>query len=295
MKVGIIGCGATGLLMASFLGRVHNVTLYARRLEQVEDLNKNGFVLETSAGSKVFHIPAKHINELEEEELAIICVKQPDVQPLLANLKNHPAMPILFLQNGMGHERLAASLPNPVLIGVNEHGVRLVSPNRIRYGGSGNIIIGPLQGDHDLLVKISEALDSQEHPFVLSDNIIYFQKMKLLVNAVINPITTLFRVNNGRIIDNTHLRELALKTSNEASFALGIDQEAAWQQCLLIAGRTAENRSSMLQDMEAGRRTEIDSILGYIIDVSDKELVTIDFLIKCIKALETIHVQGEDE
>lgn len=293
MRVGIIGCGATGLLTAGFLDGHHEVFLYGRREFHTDKLNRDGFILEIQNEMRKFHIQAALARHMTEKDLMMICVKQPDLPNVIEMVKKFPEMPLFFMQNGMGHEELAMQLKNPIYVGVSEHGACRKDIGRVAYNGAGRIIAGCLQGDRDEFTKVIEALNNPDYPFDISEDIAEIQKMKLLANAVINPITAVFRVKNGCLLENKALKEFAKSLCLEAAEVLCIDQSRAWKHCSKIAEKTAANRSSMLQDIEAGRKTEVDSILGYLMKKGRPP--TIGFFLDCIKALESLAIGEENE
>lgn len=95
---------------------------------------------------------------------------------------------------------------------------------------------------------------------------------KLAINAVINPLTALFRCRNGELLDNGE-REALMTTLATEMDQLGRTQFADWgndtlARCRDVARQTASNTSSMLADVLAGRRTEIDFITGYVVRVA---------------------------
>lgn len=123
---------------------------------------------------------------------------------------------------------------------------------------------------------LSTSLESEE-------GIIHIQLQKLAINAVINPLTAIFDCLNGELFDDP--RRLALMrlllseispvisailtssfTEEPSSEAASIFSLSALERIIFdAAGKTAQNISSMRQDMLAGRRTEIDYINGYIV------------------------------
>lgn len=95
---------------------------------------------------------------------------------------------------------------------------------------------------------------------------------KLAINAVINPLTALFRCRNGELLDNGE-RETLMATLAQEMDQLAGTQCADWEndtlaRCRAVAQQTAGNTSSMLADVLAGRRTEIDFINGYVVRVA---------------------------
>ena len=94
---------------------------------------------------------------------------------------------------------------------------------------------------------------------------------KVLVNAPINPITTLYNVKNGELLTQPHLRKLVEEVVKETvkilrERHLPFDEDVdPLETVLKVAALTAENKSSMLQDIEKGRLTEIDYLNGRLI------------------------------
>ena len=103
----------------------------------------------------------------------------------------------------------------------------------------------------------------------VAPDIAHARLAKLLVNAAINPLAALFRVPNGALLDPPH-RVLLDTLVREAlpvlrAQGLDLDEAAALARVHAVAHATATNRASMLQDMLAGRRTEIDAINGALV------------------------------
>jgi len=98
--------------------------------------------------------------------------------------------------------------------------------------------------------------------------------MKLAVNSVINPLTALHRCRNGELVTRADLAARVAPLCEEVAricaaggFA-GVAAALPETVAAVIAG-TSGNRSSMLQDVEAGRPTEIDYINGYLLQVAE--------------------------
>jgi len=287
VKIGIIGAGAIGLLMASYLAEQHHITLYVRRNEQKNQLQSHGISLyHSDQYMGTTPITVRHISALENEECYIICVKQTHMLDIMPYIKHIHGRPILFLQNGMGHLSLLDSLSSPLLVGVVEHGVKRQDDVTVNHLGKGTIRIAPYHSTIIETQRLHGALDHKKFPFDMQDNYKVMLTDKLIVNAVINPLTALFRVQNGSIIENKPIRTIAEMLCQEASEALHMDYEVAWKRVKQTALATKENTSSMYADILAGRKTEIDSISGYIMEQAKKELPYTTFTYQAILALE---------
>ncbi|GAB3799865.1 2-dehydropantoate 2-reductase [Virgibacillus kimchii] len=264
MNIGIIGGGSTGLLLASYLSTEHTVTIYVRREEQKMKLNENGVVLEGTSGS--INIRALLSVELQREDCYIICVKQGAVSaivPLIQCVNEN--IPLIFLQNGMGHLEEINKLTNPVMVGVIEHGAFKAGDHIVEHTGRGRINLAAYQGEEHLLYKIVKALNQMDFPFEFNRDYVTLLQKKLVINAVINPLTALFKVPNGEIMRNPYLRKMAYIICDEACAVLGMAVSKEWTRVENICKKTEKNRSSMLKDILDNRKTEVEAISGYIV------------------------------
>ncbi|EOR26802.1 2-dehydropantoate 2-reductase [Niallia nealsonii AAU1] len=95
-----------------------------------------------------------------------------------------------------------------------------------------------------------------------------------MVNSIVNGLTSILQVQNGQLLENGHYAQLANMFMNEVLEILTItevDKKMYRDYCLDVIRNTALNKSSMLKDIEAGRPTEIDAILGYILEEAKKK------------------------
>lgn len=296
MSVGIVGAGAVGLFLASALSQITKVTVYVHRTEQLKALDQNGLQLVGHPIENSGSIQFKSNRSPWTEDLIILAVKQPSLPELLSAHQNsfRPNQSLLFIQNGMGHLSLLDELNySNIYIGVVEHGVRKINDYKIDWTGKGRIRCGIFKGTSKGLDAV---LSQSELNAEIVEDWLNVLKDKLLVNAVINPLTALYRVTNGHLFEQSHFSSAARSLFEEVAMALEVPEEQKqekWDYIKKIAKQTAQNRSSMLQDLDHGRFTEIDAILGYIIEISQKNqqrlsFPLIHFLYESIKGLETL-------
>ncbi|MCA1012989.1 2-dehydropantoate 2-reductase [Halobacillus halophilus] len=287
MEIGIIGGGSVGLLTAAYLGRNHEVHLYVRRERQRNHIESEGVQCDGLGEST--QVRAHTIEEgVQNHSLLIIAVKQKDIYPLLdMNLPSD--VPFLFLQNGMGHLERIKELHNSCWLGVVEHGALRVDDSHVKHTGKGKINIASLPLQEAGLQQMVKALHTEEFPVVFREDYEDMLASKLLINAVINPLTGLFRVKNGDICTNHYLRSLAWSLCREACMVLGRSVDQEWERILSIAQLTSENQSSMLKDLESGRKTEIEAINEYLIKRSAHPLPNHQFVVDAVHALEVIN------
>lgn len=276
MKIAIIGGGAIGLLFAHYLNEHHNVQVYVRNKSQADRLRSQGLKFERD-GKRFNHpIQASLFSEWKgEEDLTIVSVKQYSIPEVVSSMKKMSQgrhLSLLFLQNGMGHLKWIQNLQaDHLFVGSVEHGALKAETGTVLHTGIGVTKLAAIKGDLTFLKAISESA-SNYFPFVFNQNYKGMLIEKLIVNSVINPLTAVLHVRNGELLENQYYYRLFIKLFDEVSTILDIpDKEAAFNHVKKICRDTGNNRSSMLKDIEEGRHTEIDSILGYILEEADRK------------------------
>lgn len=116
---------------------------------------------------------------------------------------------------------------------------------------------------------------------------------KLVINAVINPLTAILRVKNGELLESAWTRELMLDLYREACLVAEAKDiqlpDDLWQTILTVCEATSRNHSSMLQDIEQSRTTEIDRINGSLLQMAEElnlDLPAHRTVYRLVKALE---------
>ncbi|RDU38475.1 2-dehydropantoate 2-reductase [Neobacillus piezotolerans] len=269
MKIGIVGAGSIGLLFAAYMNGLFDVTVYTRTIGQAERINRNGVRLVKGAGPLTANVRAKALGTGPmDNDLTIIAVKQYQLESVLSHLPAKGAL--LFLQNGMGHLRLLEQLNvEAIYVGSVEHGALRETPDTVSHNGAGLTRVAVFRGSPDLLEKVASLL-SDTFPMKLEPDFYEMLAGKLAANAVINPLTAILGVRNGELVENPRYEKLLEKVFEEAAAILGFkDPQDRLANVKRICRNTSENRSSMLKDLDAGRPTEVDAILGYLLDEAD--------------------------
>lgn len=299
MEIGVVGGGAIGLLTAGYLSEKFPVTLYVRRLEQKRLLEMHGLSI-VGYRETINRLSIQLSATPWREDVVIIAVKQPDLPMLMAehNKAQVPDQALLFLQNGASHIELLDKLDYPHLfIGIVEHGVYKQSDHSVVLRGMGEIKVGIYKGNADRLAPL---LNLITFPFKLADDWQSNLSDKLMVNAIINPLTALYRVPNGALVSNPFYYQIMRKVFKEVTLVLETpDPDVAFEHVTSVCRNTASNRSSMLQDIEKGNKTEIDAILGELLKKGRMKAVCLpllSFLYQSIKAQEIDRREvGEDD
>ena len=282
MKIAIIGSGAMGSLFGGLLAEAgEDVTLVDVWKEHVDAINTYGLKITGVCGEKIVKVRATtDSSKVGLVDLILIFVKSYDTRKATMD-----ALPMvgsntvfLTLQNGLGnYEQIAQVVGSErVIPGVTTHGSTLIAPGEIYHAGSGVTIIGEISGEITTRVKrIAEIFNRAEIKTEVSRNILGVIWSKVIINVGINAVTALTGIKNGELLEVPELKEVArkavleaVKVSQKAGIKLEVNNPV--DEMFRIAKLTSENKSSMLQDIERGRKTEIEAINGTIVKIGKK-------------------------
>lgn len=290
MKVGIIGAGSIGLLFAAYISKVLEVTIYTRTPKQAAEINKNGIMLKVRREQTVSSVKALSVSKWTGvEDLTIITVKQYQLQTIIEQINQLPLIPnnLLFLQNGMAHLKQLKTIPfTNTFVGSVEHGALKENSFTVSHNGEGTTNIAVFKGDSSFLEEFLY-LAPLDFPLAMKEDYYKMLLDKLIVNAVINPLTAILQVKNGELIKNQHYFHVVKNLFSEIASILNLKNIEEQQQRIIdICNNTSDNRSSMLKDIEANRKTEVDAILGFILeeaqnkDIQSPQIESLYYLIK---------------
>jgi 2-dehydropantoate 2-reductase len=293
MKIGIIGGGSIGLLFSYYLSVHNEVSIYTRTQEQTDLINKHGLHLVKGGGIEQasVQVAAAPVEEWTgSEDLTVIAVKQYQLADLMTDIKNKAKGKILFLQNGYGHIKLLSELATPdIYVGSVEHGAVRENGFTVQHNGMGVTRIAVYRGKtghHRELTTIAPS----DFPFIFESDFKEMLIKKLVVNSVINPLTAILKVKNGELIHNPFYFEIFKQMFKECAYVLDLpDQEQYFQNLMTVCEKTANNHSSMYKDIENGRQTEIDAILGYLLELARSKKIKAPLIhnyYQCIKGKE---------
>lgn len=293
MKIGIIGGGAIGLLFSYYLSQHHSICLYVHSSKQRDSLLKEGLVLEKNGRIKRKWLQVKLSSEWRgHEEVTLIALKQyqlPNIIELLStySMNGHA---LVFLQNGMGHLKWFDKIEGDIYVGCVEHGAMKEDAHHVLHTGIGVTKIALFRGKSPTFFEFTQAIHDESFPFLLEKDYETMLIKKLVVNAIINPLTSILQIKNGEIIDNPYYFQLAESMFAEIKESLDLqDPKVYFSNLIEVCTRTAQNDSSMLRDLKENRPTEIDAILGYLLEkAAEKEIQTpiIELFYQAVKGKE---------
>jgi len=286
MRIAVLGVGSVGGVLVGALADTEVGLLCVSRGETASSL-RVGLVVHTPEGAIEMVSPDRY-DVLDSEEgpvpdvhvgtcdVAIIAGKAATT-PILASLAEEVLSPgglAVSIQNGLGHaETLAHRIGRKrVLGGSTTHSAWKDGDGSVHWSGRGVVELGQLDGSGMAGVS-KELYDALEAAGLIpkwSSDIQSVIWRKLLINVAINPVCAIAGVRNGALAQVPELWEQSIEAMREAELvarAAGIDvgdgDTEDYLRKVVIA--TADNRVSMLQDLMAGRRTEIDALCGEVV------------------------------
>ncbi|MFO8110574.1 MAG: 2-dehydropantoate 2-reductase [Thermoplasmata archaeon] len=274
MKLAIIGPGALGTFLAGILGKDHDILLLGRRDVDLNSVRVSG---NTTVECEVEY--TTDASKLTRYQYILLCTKSYDTEQAVEEI--HPYINndarVVSLQNGLNNELLISKYvdPHKIIGGVTSQGITYESLGHVIHAGEGDTYIGLYpHGKDEYVSRFAEFLRNTVLEVEVVDNIYGYIWQKVIVNACINPLTALTGLKNGALLEDQELRGLMEKICHEShSVAIKettLPNDDPLREVERVASLTAENRSSMLQDIQRHRKTEIDCINGAVVDMAKK-------------------------
>lgn len=286
MRVCIHGLGAVGGLMGLFISRAtgERVIAKVRRREQAERLSV-GFKIR-GAIEGLYELEVSHEIPRQECDYTIIATKAYDAPVAVREASSYSRV-VVPVSNGFGAVEEALRIGKGVVAGIVEYGVVRLSDAEAEVRSLGRVILGvPRESSADPM-PLAELLRKGGASVEVVSNIDGWRWLKGIANSIINPITAVLGAENGAILHEAIL-PLARCVANEGAAvarAMGIElPRDPLEYTLELAKRTENNRSSMLQDVEACRKTEIEEINGHIERIGR----SLGMEVKCVSALRAL-------
>lgn len=263
MRIGIIGAGAVGMLFGAYLSKAgHDISFLVRNKSLKELYIKTNDITERIECQIVNSIEALH-----PMDIIIVAVKYHDLSSLKNNLDSLPKeTPLLFIQNGLLHLQFIDTLKQSnILLGSVLHGATKINRETVQHLGIGTTSIGFYKGKWQRLEQLLRS-KSEQFPFQLTENIRQILFKKALLNCLINPLTTIARVQNGELIKNESYKKILRSLYEEIIEAFeDWNDLLAWEEVVSLCQNTEYNYSSMLKDFQSNRVMEVDTIVGAIL------------------------------
>lgn len=295
-NIGFVGFGAVGATYgAQMMEEGINPYVIVDSSRKIRYINEGAFVNEK-------HYSLKVVTGSEDEvkmDLIIVSVKYHHLQEAIKLIQPFVGEEtiILSLMNGIDSENILAEVygEDKVLHGFSVEIDALRIDNKVYYKNQGKVVFGDGFGKNpDGAAKVKELLERVKISNELSKEIIYKQWWKFLINVGINQVSAVLLGTYGLFQQNQEARSImidAMKEVIELSNAIGINlgNEAIDEFMKILYRLAPEMKTSMLQDVEAKRKTEVEMLAGKVIELGKKYKVPTpvnELLFKMIKAIE---------
>ncbi|BDH61037.1 putative 2-dehydropantoate 2-reductase [Lysinibacillus sp. PLM2] len=292
MEVVVIGAGAVGMLVASFLNDKHQVTLVVRREEQANQINQKGLtrININETASKTNPIATTRL-QVPEKAVVLVALKYGQLHKVYPFLKEmNPGTPILFLQNGLAHYEEALHLPQRHLAFSScQFGAQKENDTTVVHRGIGILKLAVERGSKETF-ELFKDINQELFPVEYVKNAEQMLFEKALLNSFINPLTAILNVKNGFLVENVNTLQLLEQMYEELKSAFPLEMDKfTFEEVKNLSKKTAQNTSSMLADISNARLTEVDTIVGAIIkkaSMKGHQLPILKTLYSLVKALE---------
>ena len=269
-----MGAGAVGGYFGGVMADAGAPVVMIGRKSFVDAVSRDGIFLDTLHFRKSVPVQAStDLSAVRGAGLVLFCVKTTDnidtareLAPFLA-----PDAIVVSMQNGVDNvEQIRAGAAIDALPAVVYVAASVPEPGRVKHVGRGDLVVGP---ENERTIKLAEIFARANIPCRITSNIEGELWTKLIWNCALNAISALGQARYGRIVESAEARALVRAVVDEVlavARAAGIvlpgiaDTDAAMAGAMSIATQMAEASSSTAQDINRGKRTEIDSLNGYI-------------------------------
>ncbi len=310
LNITIFGTGAMGTLIASrleFLKSANkkqipeiNVNLFGAWKQQIDQIRKNGLTVAHTDGTRSIH----HLNitdnadDLPDSDIVLVLVKsyQTDhVAQLIPSILSESGI-VITLQNGLGNREILCQTIDGWRVGqgVTLQGATVVEAGLIRHTAEDSTYLANMPHAQEIIEQMALIFRAAGLKTYIVENAESMIWGKLAINIGINPLTALLEVQNGELVDDVIYRRviaLAVREVKAVAVKLGISlpYNDPYAATIFACHASATNYSSMLQDILNGRPTEIDSMCGALLKLSERKNVRLPvnkFLLEHVKAKE---------
>jgi len=307
MKISVIGSGAMGSLFGGNLAIAgENVVLYDVYREHIDTMNKEGLSIEDAETGKitvVYPQASSDPESVKNSDVLLIFVKSTNTESVANQFKSFaaPHTIVLTLQNGLGNDAILVKHfgIERTAIGVTSQGATFLGPGKIKHAGKGPTHITMADGNKTKLQDLAAALGRAGFETYISDEVTSLVWSKLIINVGINALTALLNVKNGQLLEYEDIKQVMADLVNEALIVVkkkGIQliYDDPLAQVYEVARKTASNSSSMLQDFQKNRPTEIDFINGAVVNEAQKLGISVpvnETVTRIVRTLDVLHAQ----
>ncbi len=281
MRVCVAGAGVIGSLFAAHLAGVADVSVLVRREEHARALERDGLRVSGRTEVVVQLTAAIAPDALPEPELVIVACKGPDLDAVSARLAGHwPGATVMTVQNGIGADEVVARHGSwPMLAAVTFMSGTRHSDTHVEYVLDTATWIGPARGTAPAdAQRVADLIASSGLKAEAFDDLRPAQWSKLIFNATVNTVAALTGLPHdwhfaavAEPSDLGHLVKALMDEGKAVAVAAGVPlREDPWEMNVLATQHGSRHYPSMLEDVEARRTTEVETITGALVREAER-------------------------
>ena len=282
-KIYVLGAGAVGCFFGGMLARAHHDVTFIARPKRAEALNECGLEMDCKTFHETVQVKASsNIALLEDADLVLLSVKSLDTEDTLTQIKS--VLPskavVLSLQNGVANIDIASNIiSSPIYAAVVYVAAGMIGQRTMKHHGRGELLVGSLSSTSPIddinLQGICKLFDEVGVPCSVAPQIKREMWLKFLVNCSFNAISGIGQISYGQMVKSPGIVKLIQEITREfLTIAALEDVKITMSEALAandsIATTMLTQVSSTAQDLAKGKRTEIDFLNGYIVQLGKR-------------------------
>jgi 2-dehydropantoate 2-reductase len=272
-RIAVVGAGAVGGYFGGMLARAGGPVVMIGRAAFVEAARKNGLLLDTLQFKEIVRVETStELSAARGADVVLFCVKTMDTETTARSLAAllPSSATVVSLQNGVDNAEKIRAAGLDALSAVVYVAASVPEPAHVKHVGRGDLVIGPR---NERTKNFAALFERAKVACRISDNIDGELWTKLIWNCALNAISALGRARYGQIAASDDARKVVETAVNEVLAVAaasriqlpGVEtRQAGLAGALKIATQMSGAISSTGQDLMRGKRTEIDSLNGYI-------------------------------
>ena len=297
-KISIVGAGAMGAAYAAmFTDAVDFSVSFVARGKRYEGLKNRTFTI----NHKLYHVPVIHADKVvEPADLIIVALKHHHLAGAVGDIAalSGSDTAILSVMNGLESEKIiGAACGMDKLVYAIAVGIDAVHENqRVTFANPGKIVFGPMHdgGGGPSLVRIREALERAAIPCEIPPDIMRAMWWKFMINVGINQASAVLRAPYGVFQSSPDARVLIRSLMEEVvtlakKAGIGLAEADIDEWDIIMKTLSPTGKTSMLQDVEAERKTEVEIFAGKVVSLGKEYRVSTPVnqtMLRIIKVLE---------
>jgi 2-dehydropantoate 2-reductase len=278
-RVAVMGAGAVGSFFGGLLARAGLPATLIGRAAHAEAIAAGGLIIDSFRFPRPQHIrldAATGAEAVHGAQIVLLCVKTLDTESAAQAIAPHlaPGAIVVSMQNGVDNVARIRTASGIDALGAAVYvAAEITAPGHVKHTGRGDLIVGQFpDSNHDpaMIERVAQCFTLAGTPCRVADDIRGSLWMKMLMNCAYNAISALGRSRYGRMAARAEIREIMRHAIEEAVAVARADAiplpvenfvETGWKLAETMGNAT----SSTAQDVARGKKTEIDSLNGYIV------------------------------